>query len=61
MTGVVLHHVPYRDFGAILRLEHRVDDSRGPQGGFFKNGGLTATQNLLVLGVILTFDQQFRP
>ena len=47
----------------ILRVEYRVDDSRGPQGGFFARGnssagvvGLTPTQHLLILGLLLTFD-----
>lgn len=62
-TTTLEYRVPYRDFAAIFRLEHRIDDSRGPQGGFFRGGeiapgvvGLTPTQNLLILGVILTFD-----
>ncbi len=59
-TMTLEYRVPYRDAGLIVRLEHRVDDSRGPQGGFFKdNGTLTPTQNLLALGVILTFDSKF--
>jgi hypothetical protein len=51
---------------AILRLEHRVDDSRGPGGGFFSDGeaqpgvaSLRPTQHLLMLGVILTYDASF--
>jgi Putative beta-barrel porin-2, OmpL-like. bbp2 len=47
----------------IVRLEHRVDDSRGPEGGFFaKNDSdpgvvvLTPRQHLLIVGLILTFD-----
>ena len=55
-TTTLEYRVPYRDFGAIVRLEHRVDDSRGPQGGFFKRDGLTPSQNLLLLGVIVTLD-----
>ena len=62
-TTTLEYRVPYHDFAAIFRLEHRIDDSRGPQGGFFRGGeippgavGLTPTQNLLILGVILTFD-----
>ena len=56
-TTTLEYRVPYRDFAAIFRLEHRIDDSRGPQGGFFRGAeialgmvGLTPTQNLLVLG-----------
>ncbi len=55
--------IPYRQAAAIFRLEHRIDDSRGPDGGFFNDGEqrpgiarVTPTQNLLGLGVILTFD-----
>jgi hypothetical protein len=62
-TTTLEYRVPYHDFAAIFRLEHRIDDSRGPQGGFFRGAeiapgvvGLTPTQNLFILGVILTFD-----
>ncbi len=67
-TTTLEYRVPYRDFAAIFRLEHRIDDSRGPQGGFFRGGeispgvvGVTPTQNLLLLGVILTFDSHLKP
>lgn len=62
-TTTLEYRLPYRDFSAIFRFEHRIDDSRGPQGGFFRGGetalgvfDLTPTQNLLIWGVILTFD-----
>ena len=62
------YRVSYRDFAAIFRLEHRIDDSRGRQGGFFHGGeiapdvvGVTPTQNLLILGVMLTFDSHLKP
>ncbi len=62
-TLTLEYRVPYRQATAILRLEHRLDDSRGPGGGFFRDGlvqpgvvGLTPAQNLLTLGVIVTFD-----
>jgi len=65
-TTTLEYRIPYRQVSAILRLEHRIDDSRGPGGGFFNDGevragivGLTPTQNLLSLGVILTFDSSF--
>lgn len=61
------YRLPYRQATAILRLEHRIDDSRGPAGGFFNDGdvqpgvpGLTPTQNLLTLGVVVTLDSHFR-
>jgi hypothetical protein len=65
-TTTLEYRIPYRKAGAIVRLEHRIDDSRGSAGGFFHDGevapgvvGLTPTQNLLILGVILTLDSQF--
>jgi hypothetical protein len=67
-TTTLEYRVPYHDFTGIFRLEHRIDDSRGPQGGFFRGGevapgvvALTPTQNLLILGVILTFDSHLKP
>jgi hypothetical protein len=67
-TTTLEYRVPSRQATAIVRLEHRIDDSRGPAGGFFRGGevapgvvGLTPTQNLLILGVILTFDSHFQP
>ncbi len=67
-TTTLEYRLPYRDFAATFRLEHRIDDSRGPQGGFFRGGeiapgvvALTPTQNLLILGVILTFDSHLQP
>src|SRR5712691_6435321 len=60
-TTTLEYRIPCRQATAIVRLEHRIDDSRGPGGGFFRDGevtpgiaGLTPTQNLLILGVILT-------
>ncbi|MFY9561668.1 MAG: outer membrane beta-barrel protein [Terriglobales bacterium] len=65
-TTSLEYRIPYRQASAILRLEHRIDDSRGPGGGFFNDReaqpgvvGLTPTQNLLIFGVILTFDSSF--
>ena len=65
-TTSLEYRIPYRQASAILRLEHRIDDSRGPNGGFFTDGEsspgivlLTPTQNLLIVGVILTFDSSF--
>jgi len=67
-TTTLEYRIPYRQANATVRLEHRIDDSRGPGGGFFRGRevtpgavGLTPTQNLLVLGVILTFDSHFQP
>jgi hypothetical protein len=65
-TTTLEYRIPYRQANAILRLEHRIDDSRGIGGGFFNDGevrpgmvGLTPTQNLLIVGVIFTFDSSF--
>jgi hypothetical protein len=67
-TTTLEYRLPCRDFAAIFRLEHRIDDSRGPQGGFFRGGEITQrvvdvtpTQNLLLLGVILTFAAHLKP
>lgn len=63
LTTTVEYRVPYKWSGAVLRLEHRVDNSRGAQGGFFDDHeispgviALRPTQHLLVFGVIFTFD-----
>ncbi len=67
ITTTLEYRIPYRRTNTILRLEHRYDDSRGPAGGFFKNGevppgviGLTPTQHLLILGLLVTFDSAGR-
>jgi hypothetical protein len=67
VTSTVEYRVPFRKVQAILRLEHRFDDSRGRDGGFFNDGevspgvlGLKPTQHLLAFGTILTFDSSFR-
>lgn len=65
-TTTLEYRIPFRDASAIVRLEHRIDDSRGAGGGFFNDGevgpgviGLTPTQNLVIFGLILTFDSSF--
>ena len=67
VTTTLECRIPYRQTNTILRLEYRYDDSRGPGGGFFKDGemqpgvvGLTPTQNLLIFAAIFTFDSTFR-
>jgi hypothetical protein len=64
ITSTLEYRIPYRQGNAILRLEHRFDDSRGPDGGFFRGAdvqpgiiGLTPTQHLFVLGLIFTLDR----
>lgn len=63
ITTTFEYRIPYKETHTILRVEHRWDDSRGPDGGFFRGGevlpgvvGLTPTQHLLIFGLILTFD-----
>jgi hypothetical protein len=65
LTTTLEYRIPYKWASTILRLEHRIDDSRGPQGGFFNDGevtsgsgaiGLRPTQNLLIFAAIFTFD-----
>ena len=61
LTATAEYKLPYRWAGTILRLEYRVDDSRGPQGGFFTRAssgevGLKPSQHLLVFAAIFTFD-----
>jgi len=65
-TTTLEYRVPYRKATAIVRLEHRIDDSRGRGGGFFRGAeispgvvGLTPRQNLLILGVIVAFDGKY--
>jgi hypothetical protein len=63
VTATVEYRIPYKWSTTILRGEYGVDDSRGPDGGFFKGGylapglvGLTPTQNLFIFAAIFTFD-----
>ena len=63
ITTTVEYKFPYKWTNAIVRVEHRFDDSTGAAGGFFKNGdlrpgvaGLTPGQHLLLLGVLMSFD-----
>jgi hypothetical protein len=67
VTTTLEYRVPYRWANTILRLEYRFDDSRGKDGGFFTDGEvspgvvrLKPTQQLLVLGLIFTFDSPSR-
>lgn len=62
LTTTVEYRVPYRWASSIFRVEHRVDDSRGREGGFFTEAtapgelALKPTQHLLVFAAIFTFD-----
>jgi hypothetical protein len=59
ITTTVEYRIPYRSANTMIRIEHRVDDSRGTGGGFFEAGGLEPTQQLLIIGLILTLDSRF--
>jgi hypothetical protein len=63
-TTTLEYRRPYRRTNTIFRLEHRFDDSRGPDGGFFRGHevqpgvvGLTPSQHLLIFATIFTFDR----
>lgn len=65
MTSTFERRVPFRAAQAMLRLEHRYDNSRGQGGGFFKDVspgvvGVTPGQHLLVFGLILRLDTSSR-
>jgi hypothetical protein len=63
VTSTLEYRFPYQRTNTIVRLEHRYDDSRGKGGGFFYGvqvqpgtDRLAPTQQLLIAGVIFTFD-----
>jgi Putative beta-barrel porin-2, OmpL-like. bbp2 len=63
MTSTVEYKFLYNWTTAVVRVEHRFDESTGVGGGFFKNReirpgvpSLTAGQHLFLLGVLLMFD-----
>jgi len=65
VTSTLEYRHAYRNTNTIVRIEHRYDDSRGKGGGFFYGApvlpgvdGLTPTQQLLLAGVIFTFDSR---
>lgn len=62
-TSTLEYRLPYWKTNTIARLEYRVDDSRGPEGGFFRGAeiapgvvALVPTQQLLAIGLIVTFE-----
>ena len=64
LTSTIEYRQSYRSVGTSIRLEHRVDRSTGPQGGFFTDHetvpgvpALTPIQHLLVLGVVVRLDR----
>jgi len=62
ITSMLEYRLKHQGAQAIFRIEHRYDNSTGPGGGFFDGGQnlLTPNQNLLAVGVILTFDGAVR-
>jgi hypothetical protein len=65
VTTTLEYRFPYRWTDTIARLEYRYDESRGPGGGFFKDGEvrpgvvqLTPAQHLLIFALIWTFDSR---
>lgn len=63
ITSTVEYKLVHTKMTTLLRLEHRFDESSGTDGGFFKRGdvgpgvaGLTGSQHLLLLSLILSFD-----
>lgn len=67
ITTTLEYRIPYRWTNTMVRFEHRYDDSRGRDGGFFNGGelrpgvvGLTPGQHLLIVGLIFTFDSRSR-
>lgn len=68
VTTTLEFRFPAAQTNTLLRLEHRWDDSRGPDGGFFRGrgtapgmAGLTPSQHLLIFGVIVSWDSPNRP
>lgn len=62
-TSTLEYRASHKSLATSIRLEHRIDHSTGPQGGFFTDRevapgvpALTPTQHLLILGVIFRFD-----
>jgi len=63
ITSTLEYRIAYKGAKAILRLEHRYDNSHGTGGGFFTDGytgpgaiGFQPSQHLLIGAVILTLD-----
>jgi hypothetical protein len=63
VTTTLEYAVPFGWTNTRARLEYRWDESTGADGGFFKGGntangtpGLTASQHLLIMALLWTFD-----
>jgi hypothetical protein len=59
MTSTLEYRRRVSDLDAILRFEYRLDDSRGPAGGFYSgpDNDLVPRQHLFIGAVILSFDR----
>jgi hypothetical protein len=64
VTTTLEYRISFTHHTTLARLEHRYDDSRGPEGGFFKGDftgpgmiGLTPRQHLLLFSLIWFIDQ----
>ena len=56
-TSTVEYRISYPRGDTMIRLEHRFDDSRGPDGGFFEHQTqVTPRQQLLIVACIVTID-----
>jgi hypothetical protein len=67
ITTTLEYRVPYKGAQAIVRFEHRYDDSHGVAGGFFDDGearagglNIVPGQHLLSVALIATFDSSAR-
>jgi hypothetical protein len=57
LTSTLEYRLPYRRTNTLVRVEHRVDRSRGPGGGFYdRRTGVTPHQQLMILAVVVAFD-----
>ena len=62
LTSTFEYRLSYKPASAILRVEHRFDDSTGRGGGFFAKDAIAGStrlvprQELLIAAVIVTFD-----
>ena len=64
-TTLEYRTISYHRFTGVVRVEHRIDDSRGPEGGFYRGAflspgvtALTPTQNMIAASLIVIFDSQ---
>lgn len=65
LTTTLEYRLPYWKTNAIARVEYRIDDSRGPEGGFFRGAEVTPgvialvpTQQMVAFGLVFTFESR---